>query len=83
MDTIDETQESDIEIDLEFTDAESESYCSETLSDRAFIVPDENPSLDDPSYEPSESGGSESSDASSTQVRPLGLVQRRTETQTV
>ncbi|KAF4976265.1 hypothetical protein F66182_17500, partial [Fusarium sp. NRRL 66182] len=70
MHPIDEVEEVDEEIDLEFTDAESESFSSETESDKAFIVPDEMPSYQDAMYEPSETGyssGSESSTASTGQ----------------
>lgn len=77
MDRIDEAEEFEEEIDLEFTDAESESFCSETESDKAFIVSDEIASHEDATYEPSETGlssNSESSSASTTQVRLLARL---------
>lgn len=85
MDRIDEAEEFEEEIDLEFTDAESESFCSETESDKAFIVSDEIPNHEDATYEPSEAGSSsdsESSSASTTQVRLLARL-NTAETHTV
>ncbi|EED22719.1 conserved hypothetical protein [Talaromyces stipitatus ATCC 10500] len=62
MDTIGEDSESNVEIDLEFTDADSESYYSETESDKAFVVPDGNLDHVDPTYEPGETESSSGSD---------------------